>query len=102
MVGQHGDVKLAPLAGNVYRLTILGSFANASGADLAGNGTAGSNWVADFVVVPSGALFGPAASYSTDTANIASPSDPISVAVGDFNGNGKPMWPWPTPPPTPS
>jgi len=61
-----------------------------SSANLVGNGTAGSNWVTDFVVVPSGDLFGPAAGYSTDAGNnTGNPSDPLSVAVGDF-GNGKP------------
>ena len=88
--GSTATLSFAPLAGNVYRLTILGTLANASGAELAGNGTAGSNWVTDFAVVPNISLFGSAASYSTDTGGSSNASDPLSVAVGDFNGDGKP------------
>ena len=43
----------------------------------------GSNWVSDFVVVPSGAVLGAPATLSVRT-------DPYSVAVGDFTGDGKP------------
>ena len=75
--GTTATLTFAGLAENVYRLTVDGTIANTAGTAI------GGNWVSDFVVVPGGTLLGSAASTAL------SGTDPLSVATGDFNHNGK-------------
>ena len=85
-VSYSNDVATLTFAGlteGVYRLTIDDTIANGKGTRLDGNGTSVSNWVSDFVVVPSGTLLGSAATVGL------SGTDPLAVATGDFNGDGK-------------
>ena len=81
--GTTATLTFSALAENVYRLTAFDTITNTAGVALDGNGTSASNWVADFVVVPNGALLGSAATVKVGTT-------PYGIAVGDFNGDGHP------------
>ncbi len=91
-VAYDGDttatLTFSALTQNIYRLTVLDTIENTAGVALDGNGTSTSNWVTDFVVVPSPAVLGSATPVTVGTT-------PYAVAVGDFNGDGMPTWPWP-------
>ena len=87
-VSYSNDVATLTFAGlteGIYRLTVYDTIANGRGTKLDGNdnGTPGGNWVADFVVVPSGTVLGSAATIGL------SGTSPLAVATGDFNGDGK-------------
>ena len=88
--GTTATLTFPAMTENVYRLTVKDSITDASGVKLDGNGDGlpGGNWVSDFVVVPNSNLnniLGNATAYSTSNTN-----DPLSVAAGDFNGDGMP------------
>ena len=73
------------LTENVYRLTVKDAITDTVGGKLDGNGdgAVGGNLVADFVVLPAnGGLLTDATVYSSAGTN------PLSVATGDFNGDG--------------
>ena len=80
--GDTATLTFAALTQSVYRLTVKDAITNVVGVALDGNGAAGGNWVADFVVIGSGTLLG-----SATTASVA--ANPLSVATGDFLGNGR-------------
>ena len=57
--GTTATLTFPALPENVYRLTVLDAITNSSGVKLDGNddGTAGGNWITDFVVIPSSTQF---------------------------------------------
>ena len=85
--GTTATLSFPPLAENVYRLTVDDWITDTGGVKLDGSGgaTPGSDWTTDFVVVGGNAsLLGLPVTYSSGG------STPLAVAVGDFNGDGKP------------
>ena len=77
-------MKFTGLTEDVYRLTIRDTITDTAGNNLDGNsnGTAGDNWVADFVVVSGDAMFSTAGTCASGTS-------PYGLSTGDFNGDGK-------------
>ena len=92
-VSYSDDIATLTFAGlteSVYRLTVYDTITNGSGVKLDGDGTAGSNWVTDFVVVPSGTLLGSAATASARAAPIRCPSPPATSPA-----TASSTWSWP-------
>ena len=54
--GDTATLTFAPLAEQVYRLTVFDAITDYNGDPLQGSGGVTSNWTSDFVVVPSGSL----------------------------------------------
>jgi autotransporter-associated beta strand protein len=83
--GTTATLSCAPLAENVYRLTVRDAILNPQGSKLDGDadGTFGGNWATDFVVVPGASPLADAATFGSGG------SSPYSVAAGDFNADGK-------------
>jgi hypothetical protein len=81
--GTTATLKFAPLAENVYRLTIGDSLTDRAGNKLDGNGDgiAGGNLIKEFVAMNS-AVFGNVSTFSSNGMG------PRRVAVGDFNKDG--------------
>ena len=84
--GNTATLSFAALPESVYRLTVRATIANVAGTALDGddNGTAGGDWVSDFVVLPTGGDL----LYSTPTYSSGG-TYPYSVAIGDLNGDGR-------------
>ena len=84
--GTTSTLSFAALAAGVYRLTVLDTITDASGNKLDGNGDGvpGGDFLRDFVVVPAAStpLLGAASTYGCS-------GSPSSIAVGDFNGDGR-------------
>ncbi|MCY2993082.1 MAG: FG-GAP-like repeat-containing protein [Planctomycetota bacterium] len=79
-------LNFSPLPASVYRLTVHATITDTAGNPLDGdaNGTAGGDWMSDFVVIPTGGdLFCSTPTYSSGGGY------PVSVAVGDLNGDGR-------------
>jgi len=73
------------LTENIYRLTVKDAITSSSGGvklDGDDDGTAGGNWVADFVVLPNGALF-------SDVRTSTTATNPRAIVTGDFNNDGR-------------
>jgi hypothetical protein len=85
--GTTATLTFASLPENVYRLTVDDAI-NSGGDQLQGNGSAPSNYTADFVVVPGGGSS--TAQFSAVTTWGSGGSTPDSVAVGDFVTGGQP------------
>jgi hypothetical protein len=79
--GTMATLGFPALPGDVYRLTVHDTLTDAAGNKLDGNGDghAGGDWVTDFVLVPT-SFIGPPTTVTSSNA--------LSVAVGDFNGDG--------------
>ena len=80
-------LSFAPLPASVYRLTLRNPITDPNGNPLDGDAdwTPGPDWTRDFVVPASAALFG-----DTHTLTVDPSTGLRRVAVGDFNGDGKP------------
>ncbi|MEN6450965.1 MAG: FG-GAP-like repeat-containing protein [Thermoguttaceae bacterium] len=85
--GTTATLTFAGLPENVYRLTVSDTITDSATNKLDGDadGTAGGACVRDFVVVTNGSL------VMTQVAAVGSGGGwPQGIAVGDFNGDGKP------------
>ena len=78
-------LSFSPLPEGVYRLVLRRTITDTEGHPLDGNGAAGEDWEADFVVTPT-ALFPSFNTYSFEGNSFEGPH----VAAGDFNGDGFP------------
>ena len=85
--GTTAYLTLPQLTEGVYRLTVHDGVTNLLGAKLDGNGdgAAGGDWSQDFVAVPAGVTL-----FSGATILSSGVSTPFTVAVGDFNRDGRP------------
>ncbi len=85
--GTTATLSFTALTPGIYRLTVFDTITDTSGNKLDGNGDGlpGGNFSRDFVVVPalSNSLFGTPSTFSIG-------GSPISIVVGDFNGDGIP------------
>ena len=84
--GNSSTLTFAALPEDVYRLTVRDAITDAAGnkIDGDGDGVAGGNWTADFVGISNNSnLFSNATTFDTGGAN------PLGIATGDFNGDGK-------------
>ncbi|NUQ64120.1 MAG: VCBS repeat-containing protein, partial [Pirellulales bacterium] len=82
--GAAATLSFSALTESVYRLTARDAITDAAGYALDGDnsGTAGGDWVRDFVVLPAGQLL-----YTTPAYNSGGRSA-YSLAIGDLNGDG--------------